>query len=298
MSQVSTTKDFAKKIPALKKRFELGFPKALGLVPEGRLGDAIIYALRTPGKRLRPLLCYAAAEILSLRPEQAAAPAVALELVHTYSLVHDDLPAMDDDDLRRGKPSLHRAFDEATAILAGDALLTLAFKVLAEADAPDRVKVAWVRELAEGAGAQGMVLGQSMDLEAPNLGLDFEGLADMHARKTGRLLRLAMRLLAAWRDDLTDREQKLLSDFGDLLGLAYQVQDDLRDLLVPTEALGKPQGSDQRQGKVTFVTFMGVARAQLFYGEMCEGLDTVLDALPFETGPLEAVAQYALVRRA
>ena len=294
---MTKAKDFAKKIPALKKHFELSLPKALGLVPEGRLGDAMIYALEAPGKRLRPLLCYAAAEMLSLTPEQAHKPAVALELVHTYSLVHDDLPAMDDDDLRRGKPSLHRAFDEATAILAGDALLTLAFKVLAEADAPDRVKVDWVRELAEGAGAQGMVLGQSMDLEAPNLALDFEGLADMHARKTGRLLRLAMRLLAAWRDDLTDGQQKLLSDFGDLLGLAYQVQDDIRDVLVSTEALGKPQGSDQRQGKVTFVTVLGMKRAQIFHGEACESLDRVLEALPFETGPLEAVAQYALLRQ-
>jgi len=230
-----------------------------------RLHAAMRYATLGGGKRLRAVLVYATGEALGARPEVLDVPACALELVHAYSLVHDDLPAMDDDDLRRGKPTCHKAFDEATAILAGDALQTLAFELLARDPvlAIDPLqRLAMLAHLAQASGSAGMAGGQAIDLGAVGKPLTLAGLEDMHARKTGALIRAAVALgtLAAPNIDADRRTQ--LDAYARAIGLAFQITDDILDVEGDTATLGKPQGSDQKQVKPTYPSLLGLERAR------------------------------------
>jgi farnesyl diphosphate synthase len=218
------------------------------------------------GKRMRPLLVYATGTAFGAEESTLDAPAAAVELIHAYSLVHDDLPAMDDDAQRRGKPTTHVAFDEATAILAGDALQSLAFELLADATAPSQTCVAMLRELAVAAGARGMCGGQALDLAATGNGaaIDIDALQRLHALKTGALLRAAVRL-GAIAADVDAKTVVRLDAFGDALGLAFQIRDDLLDVEGDSDTLGKTAGKDAAQAKATFPALLGIdaSRARL-----------------------------------
>jgi geranylgeranyl diphosphate synthase type II len=227
-----------------------------------RLNEAMRYSVTAGGKRLRPVLCLLAAEACGGTMETALPAACALEMVHTYSLIHDDLPAMDDDDLRRGRPTCHVAFGEATAILAGDGLLTLAFEVLARHVRPPDTALACVRALAEAAGPEGMVGGQMADLEAEGRdGGTFEELESIHRRKTGALLRCALRMggLVA---GASEREQMALDAYGQSVGLAFQIVDDLLDVEGDETKLGKRIGKDSDLGKWTYPGLLGIEESR------------------------------------
>lgn len=222
------------------------------------------YATLDGGKRLRAALVYAVGESLGTDSRLLDAPACALELIHAYSLVHDDLPAMDNDDLRRGRPTVHRAFDEATAILAGDALQTLAFEILAQDRSPGlraELRLAMIQHLAEASGSIGMAGGQAIDLDAVGKSLTLAELQDMHARKTGALIRASVTLggLAA---GASAEQMKLLDRYAMEIGLAFQIVDDILDVEGDTATLGKPQGSDQERGKPTYPAVLGLSQAR------------------------------------
>lgn len=230
-----------------------------------RLLEAMRYSLLGGGKRLRPLLALAAAELCGAPARQALPAACAVEMIHCYSLIHDDLPAMDDDDLRRGRPTSHKMFGEAMAILAGDALLTLAFQVLAAAAAdpkvgPDRAARA-VQELAVAAGPEGMAGGQVLDLAAEGRAIDPAELAAIHGLKTGALFTASLRLGALLAGG-GQRELDLLTAYGRHFGLAFQICDDVLDVTGDTAKLGKPVGSDARHDKATYVKFYGLEEAR------------------------------------
>ena len=229
-----------------------------------RLHQAMRYAALGGGKRMRPLLVRAAGHLFDADPGLLDAPTVAVELVHCYSLVHDDLPAMDDDDLRRGRPTTHVAFDEATAILAGDALQTHAFEVLAAAPLPPALAVACLRTLATASGAAGMCGGQALDLDATGRLQSLDDLKRMHALKTGALIRAAVRM-GALCGGANEAQLARLDTFADALGLAFQVRDDILDVEASSEQLGKTAGKDAAQDKSTFPALLGMggAKAQL-----------------------------------
>ncbi len=230
-----------------------------------RLHAAMRYAALDGGKRIRPLLVYAAGRACGVAAERLDAPAVAVELIHAYSLVHDDLPAMDDDDLRRGKPTVHRAFDEATAILAGDALQSLAFHVLArglDPAIPDRQRLAMLDELALASGSRGMAGGQAMDLAATGKTPNIAELEDLHIHKTGALIRASVRLGALCRPDVDEPTLQRLDHFAKCIGLAFQIRDDILDVEGDAESLGKQPGVDQALGKATYPALLGLEDAR------------------------------------
>ncbi len=265
-----------------------------------RLYAAMRYSVFNGGKRVRPLLAYAACEALGGSAQQADGAACAVELIHAYSLVHDDLPAMDDDDLRRGQPTTHIAFDEATAILAGDGLQSLAFAVLAsERHNPQsaEIRLSMFAALADAAGPAGMVGGQAIDLGSVGQQLQQPALEIMHRHKTGALIEAAVRLgaLASGRAD----EQSLaaLSTYARAVGLAFQVQDDILDVESDTATLGKTQGKDQANDKPTYPALLGMAAAKAYALEL---RDQALQALqPFGEAaePLRELARYIVERR-
>ena len=230
-------------------------------ISDDRLREAMTYSTLAGGKRVRPFLVCASCEALGGDKEQVLPAACAVELIHTYSLVHDDLPAMDDDDLRRGLPTCHKSFDEATAILAGDALLTLAFEVIADSSLPGDIRINQTRTLARAAGGHGMVAGQAMDIEATGNRLDFHSLKKLHQRKTGALIKAACSLggLAAGG---TSEQVQALSEYADAVGLAFQIRDDILDVTASTEVLGKSQGADINLGKNTYVSLLGLDGAR------------------------------------
>ncbi len=265
-----------------------------------RLYAAMRYSVFNGGKRVRPLLAYAACEALGGSAQQADGAACAVELIHAYSLVHDDLPAMDDDDLRRGQPTTHIAFDEATAILAGDGLQSLAFAVLASArhnPQSAEIRLSMFAALADAAGPAGMVGGQAIDLGSVGQQLQQPALEVMHRHKTGALIEAAVRLgaLASGRAD----EQALtgLSTYARAVGLAFQVQDDILDVESDTATLGKTQGKDQANDKPTYPALLGMAAAKAYALEL---RDQALQALqPFGEAakPLRELARYIVERR-
>ncbi|MBB3048322.1 geranylgeranyl pyrophosphate synthase [Litorivivens lipolytica] len=239
-----------------------------------RLFESIHYSTLNGGKRVRPVLVYAAARAVNpgfANDEALDHVAAAVECIHAYSLVHDDLPAMDDDDLRRGKPTCHIAFDEATAILAGDGLQSLAFELLASVpDLADNRRLALIRTLAAASGPRGMVGGQAIDLGAVNQSPTLETLEAMHQLKTGALLRAAVRLGAQYAGANNDQLRRL-DDYGRAIGLAFQVQDDILDIEGSTEKLGKTQGADIARNKPTYPALLGLEgakqRAQALFEE-------------------------------
>lgn len=264
-----------------------------------RLHAAMRYAALDGGKRVRPVLVYSTGEVLGVPLEQLDGPACAVELIHAYSLVHDDLPAMDDDDLRRGKPTCHKAYDEATAILAGDALQTLAFQVLAEdpamAAAPAQ-RLAMVRELAVASGSRGMAGGQAIDMAATGKGLSLPELQQMHSLKTGALIRAAVRLGALSRPGLDPALFQALDDYAAAIGLAFQIRDDILDVESSTEQLGKRQGADQALAKSTYVALLGLDGAKAKAHEVHAAARTALAPLGAAAAPLAAIADFIVER--
>ena len=241
-----------------------------------RLHRAMRYAALGEGKRIRPLLVYATGVAIGVPPEALDAPAAAAELIHAYSLVHDDLPAMDDDDLRRGRPTTHRAFDEATAILAGDALQVLAFDLLANEPMPgvgDAGRLEMIRLLARASGTQGMAGGQAMDLAATGRRLEPRQIEEMHARKTGALIRASVLIACAACPTLTAPKRDALDRYGRAIGLSFQIVDDLLDVLGDPAVTGKVAGSDALRGKPTYPAIAGVAAARVRAAELAgEGI--------------------------
>jgi farnesyl diphosphate synthase len=228
--------------------------------PPITLHRAMRYAVLGPGKRVRPLLAYAAAEIVGADPDVADAPAAAVELIHAYSLVHDDLPCMDDDTLRRGRPTCHVEFGEAMALLAGDALQALAFRVLAESRVAHGAKAC--AALAVAAGGEGMAGGQAIDLESTGVALALPTVETMHRMKTGALIGASVQLGAACGRSLTATEETALGAYARAAGLAFQVIDDVLDVEGSAATLGKTAGKDAAQGKPTFVSLLGLAGAR------------------------------------
>ena len=226
-----------------------------------RLHEAMRYAAQGGGKRIRPLLVYAAGSLGGAKAEALDAAAVAIECIHAYSLVHDDLPCMDDDDLRRGRPTVHKTYDEATALLVGDALQTRAFEVLAKAQCEIDVRLLMISSLAAASGSRGMAGGQAIDLDSVGKKLDLVGLKQMHAMKTGALLSCAVQLggIAA---HLNPTQMTCLKNYSQALGLAFQIVDDVLDATADSQTLGKTAGKDAANDKPTYVTLMGLDYAQ------------------------------------
>ncbi len=263
----------------------------------GRLQEAMRYSVLGGGKRIRPALCLAAARALGQSGDQALIPACAVELVHAYSLIHDDLPAMDDDELRRGRPTTHIAFDEATAILAGDALQALAFGWLAEAPGlSESARLAMVQELAGASGHRGMVGGQAIDLESVGKTLALSQLETMHRHKTGALIEASVRIGAITAPSVSKQALASLTRYAKALGLAFQVQDDLLDIEGDTEVIGKPQGSDAARSKPTYPALLGVAGAREHLADLLETAQQSLREFGPEADPLRAMADYVVAR--
>lgn len=268
-------------------------------VPE-RLHAAMRYSVLGGGKRVRPILLLATAQTLGLSEERVEAAACALELVHVYSLVHDDMPAMDDDDLRRGRPTCHKAFDEATALLVGDALQSLAFQLLArDAALPDdpAVRIRLVALLADAVGSLGMAGGQAIDLESEGAKLGLDAVERMHSLKTGALIRASVMMAAACRPDLGERAERSLAGFAAPIGLAFQIQDDLLDVLSDTATLGKPAGADRVHDKSTHPAILGVAASQQRVRHLHEQALQSLQPFGRDADALRAVTEWLLSRR-
>ncbi len=267
--------------------------------PPELLHNAMRYSVLNGGKRIRPILVYAAGRALALKPGQLDAPACAVELIHSYSLVHDDLPAMDDDDLRRGQPTCHKAFDEATAILAGDALQTLAFQVLARDQAMAigaEQRLRMIEQLAQASGSRGMAGGQALDLAAVGQELDLARLEHMHIHKTGALIRASVRLGTLFAPDLDTGLIRQLDRYAKCIGLAFQIRDDILDVSGETKVLGKTRGKDQAQDKPTYPSLLGLSgaqdKAESLYQEALQNLESLDD----RANPLRWIAAYIVGR--
>jgi farnesyl diphosphate synthase len=262
--------------------------------------QAMRYGLLLGGKRARPYLVYLTGEMLGCTHEQLDTPACAIECIHAYSLIHDDLPAMDDDELRRGQPTCHIKFDEATAVLTGDALQTLAFTILSEGELgleaePQRIKM--IQALANASGANGMCLGQSLDLKAENRLVSINQLETIHRNKTGALIGCAVRLGALSAGNKGIELFPYLDRYAAAIGLAFQVQDDILDITSDTKTLGKPQGSDTKLNKSTYPAILGLEGAQQKAQSLLEDALDALDAIPFDTSKLEQFARYVIERK-
>ena len=263
-----------------------------------RLVDAMRYSSLLGGKRIRPCLVYASAIALGGQLNTADAAATAVEFIHCYSLIHDDLPAMDNDDLRRGKPTLHRAFDEATAILAGDALQSLAFQLLAENQQVDTdIRLQMLALLARAAGSEGMIAGQSIDLAAVGQQLSLEALENMHLLKTGALIQASVELGALSAHCRDAAVLTALRDYSRCIGLAFQVHDDILDVVSDTDVLGKPQGSDIARNKPTYVSLLGLDGARAKSNALISQAHTALDAINADTRLLRDIATYITARQ-
>ncbi len=249
------------------------------------------------GKRLRPFLLIQSARLFDVPEDHALDPACALECVHCYSLVHDDLPAMDDDDLRRGQATCHKAFDEATAILAGDTLHTRAFELLAcHGDYRSDSRIALIQHLCQAAGVDGMAAGQMQDMLAQGQQQTVAALEEMHYLKTGRLITASLQLgyFAAENDDPALLSN--LTDLGDAIGLAFQIQDDILDITAATEQLGKPSGSDEKLQKSTFPSLLGLEQSQQRARQVCDQAQHARDGYGPRDLPLQQLAQYIITR--
>jgi len=268
--------------------------------PEHNLAEAIRYSVIGGGKRIRPAMVYAAGEALGVSTDLMDIPACAVEMIHAYSLIHDDLPAMDDDDLRRGRPTCHKAFDEATAILAGDALQALAYEILAKDEhielAPER-RIQMLSLLTEASGAHGMAGGQAVDLASVGKQLDLQQLEHMHQLKTGALIRASVLLGGMCKQGVSEEELDILSNYSRYIGLSFQIQDDILDVISDTETLGKPQGSDQEQDKPTFPAILGLEKSQQLALEQHESALKTLEPLGEKADSLRQLSAYIVERR-
>jgi len=278
-------------------RFESAFAQALP-APErvpSRLHAAMRYAALGGGKRLRPQLVYASGHLAGADEAALDFAAVAVELIHAFSLVHDDLPAMDDDDLRRGRATVHVAFDEATAILAGDALQTLAFETLASTPVAAETRIALIRTLAEATGASGMCGGQQLDMDGADRAITLADLEQLHRMKTGALIGASVRL-GALIGGADAGLRQALDEFAGDLGLAFQIRDDILDVEADSATLGKTAGKDAAQHKATYPTLLGMAGARNRLDELSGKMRAALSPLGTEANALRAVAEFAIAR--
>lgn len=264
-----------------------------------RLIKAMRYGLLLGGKRARPFLVYVTGEMLGVDMAHLDTPASAIECIHAYSLIHDDLPAMDDDNLRRGQATCHIEFDEATAILTGDALQTLAFTILSDgviAPTAESQRINMIKQLAHASGAAGMCIGQALDLEAEHQAVPLEQLELIHSHKTGALIKCAVTLGALAAGDKGREVLPQLEQYADAIGLAFQVQDDILDIVGDTKTLGKPQGSDEQKAKSTYPALLGLEGARDKANILFEQALSALNAIPYNTELLEDFARYVIER--
>lgn len=263
------------------------------------LKAAMRHGLVLGGKRVRPFLVYATGLMLGVEEALLDGPAAAIECIHAYSLIHDDLPAMDDDDLRRGHPTVHKAFDEATAVLAGDALQTLAFSILADHPFPEHLRAQQVKmlgALAQASGYAGMCGGQALDLAAEGQHVGLQALEQIHRHKTGALIECAVQLGALCQQNVSPETLSALKTYAAAIGLAFQVQDDILDVVSDTETLGKPQGSDQALDKSTYPALLGLDAARALARDLHQQALAALQPLPYNTEILSAFADYIIER--
>ena len=260
-----------------------------------RLLEAMTYALMAEGKRIRPILCLAAAETVDGDPQDVMPAACALEMIHTYSLIHDDLPAMDDDDMRRGQPSCHKAFDEATAILAGDALLTLAFQMLSSIAISDPQQAnKWlrvIRLISHAAGYCGMIQGQMLDMASEKKRFSLDELKSMHRLKTGALIEASV-CCGAELVGVNDIQINLLKKYAQNIGLAFQVTDDILNVEGDPEIMGKAVGTDEQRRKTTYPALLGLAESKDFAAQLIDDALGALESFDQKADPLRAIARY------
>ena len=259
------------------------------------LSLAMRYSVLNGGKRLRPILVYLVGEIGEASEESLNTLAAAIELIHCYSLIHDDLPSMDNDDLRRGKPTTHKKFDEATAILAGDALQPLAFELLSDINDVDHHKLAIIKSIASACGHLGMVGGQIKDIHSDNV-KDITSLDAMHFQKTGRLIQTSIET-AGILSGLESKEVELLKEYGSKIGLAFQIQDDIIDIESPSSISGKDQGSDEEQDKITYPSLAGLKESKLRAQDLAKEGKEILQLISKNTDNLSSLADYIVSRK-
>jgi geranylgeranyl pyrophosphate synthase len=287
------------RMESYRARIEQVLDRCLALPDAGtpRLREAMRYSTLGGGKRLRPALVYLTGESLGAPLHELDAPAAAVELIHVYSLVHDDLPAMDDDDLRRGRPTCHRAYDEATAILVGDALQALAFSVLAEdTHAGAATRLAMIRTLAQAAGTAGMAGGQAVDLAAVGQRLSVNAVENMHRRKTGALIKGSVLLGAVGAGIQSSTDFQALELFGDEIGLAFQIQDDILDVEGDAAVLGKQTGADAALSKPTYPSTVGLPAARERARDLRDRAIQALAPLGTRSTPLVELAHFVVSR--
>jgi len=269
------------------------------VVNDEKLLAAMRYGLLIGGKRMRPYLAYITGECIGATMSDIDGIAAALECIHAYSLLHDDLPAMDDDDLRRGKPTCHKAFDEATAILAGDSLQTLAFDILANHTFSEKMQgkqIKLIQQLVNASGYQGMCGGQALDLSATNISVSLSELEKMHSLKTGALLEASVLMVTECNPSVTNEEKRHFTDYAQLVGLAYQVRDDIIDITSTDEELGKPAGSDIAANKSTYPSLLGLAGAQKKADDLYQQALQALASLTYNTEHLSQFATFIIKR--
>ncbi len=294
--------DFGAQLESWRVRMEDALAARLpaaNAVP-ARLHAAMRYSVLGGGKRIRPALLFATAKTIGMAEDEVEAAACAIELIHVYSLVHDDLPAMDDDDLRRGRATCHKAFDEATAILVGDALQPLAFQLLARdpaLPASPAIRLRLVEILSEASGTFGMAGGQAIDLAVQGKLPDIDEVEDMHARKTGALIRASVLMAAECVPQLDPRLYAALAKFATAIGLAFQIQDDLLDLLGDVSTLGKATGADRERDKPTHPSIIGIEASQARVNLLHRQALDVLQPFGESAAPLRSLANWLLARR-
>lgn len=297
-AEIGLSARFSERVDYYTKRVSGKLQEALPPAAQNpeRLHEAMRYAVLNGGKRIRPLLVYATGECLGVAESLLDAPAVAIELIHAFSLVHDDLPAMDDDDLRRGKPTVHKRYDEATAILAADALQPLAFKILADIPGvTPAVRLRLVKIVADACGSTGMTGGQSIDLAAEGCDLTAAEIEHMYAQKTGALIHAAV-ISAALLSDAPNDRVTALDSFARNIGIVFQIRDDILDVDGETAVIGKPAGSDERLGKATFPGIFGLQAARDRCADLLDEALLPLDVFGSDASPLRWLARYIVER--
>ncbi len=301
MSAKTTEQQLDELVKKLASRTEDALDKHLPAadIYPARLHQAMRYSTLNGGKRIRAMLVYCVGHALGAPDHRMDTPACAVEFIHAYSLVHDDLPAMDDDDLRRGKPTCHKAFDQATAILVGDALQTQAFQILAhdpKLDIESATRLRMIETLAIATGSRGMVGGQAIDLESEGKQLNIAELEDLHIHKTGALIRCAVTLGALCSDLISDKQLSQLDRYAMCIGLAFQIWDDILDVVGDTHTLGKVQGADIARNKSTYPALMGLEQARERAYELRDHAIDSLKDLDERAEPLRWLARYIVSR--
>lgn len=302
MPHISKPHIFQSRLDKYQKRVNAALDKYLPSddPPEHNLAEAIRYSVVGGGKRIRPAMVYATGEAMGVSTDLLDIPACAVEMIHAYSLIHDDLPAMDDDDLRRGRATCHKAFDEATAILAGDALQALAYEILAKDNHKELTpehRIDMLSLLTEASGAHGMAGGQAVDLASVGKQLNLGQLEHMHQLKTGALIRASILLGGMCKQDISQDEMTILSNYALCIGLSFQIQDDILDVVSDTETLGKPQGSDEEQEKPTFPAIIGLEKSRQLAIEQHQLALKHLEPLDERADSLRQLSAYIVERQ-